>query len=1102
MIPEVGQRFGPYEILGRLGGGGMGLVFRAWDERLHREVAIKLLHDDYKMSGMRERFLLEARAASALNHPNICTVFDIGEQDHNPYLVMELLEGETVKDRVARGALPAEEIIRYAIEISDALAAAHSKGIVHRDIKPANIFLVRMPNGKSQAKVLDFGLAKIGLEQRGGWESRKLDLTLAGSTVGTLSYMSPEQARGESLDIRSDLFSLGIVLYEMATRQVPFRGTTSALMFVQLFSHNPEPVRNWNESIPRELEKVILKLLAKERKARFQTAQELHDALGKVGGRLGRGGWLSKGPAAVVPLVRANDPVAWHKGPKRSQSETRAKVLWAIEGSAPSSGGMVIRPLRVPDEDWGGVGLREKHSVQGSALAVESGEMPSELGALQGVVSGGDSAAVAAAQEVRNDSLTARQLWRPESVLTRSRSVVTQLDDGLDEVALVQVSVETAAENGADEELIAASLAVDARTRVRMVIAAVLIVIGVAVVAMLHSGLFRPLVLGLNDHLLLTVIQNKTADKNLDGTVMEGLEIALRQSRSLNVLGGEAYRAGRRQIKVMGGASTEIVSEQRVAQKVGAKAYLYGEITRSGASYTISVDVLKTDSNDKVVTLEETAASRERIPAAIGRLARDIRVEVSEDSTDEAHSSVPLEVEATANVNALHAYALGEAAMQNDHTVSALAAYQQAAALDPKFVQVQMRLAWLYRSEKAEVAAASAAGLAQGAAAKASEKMKLLTQFCYEMNASGDYGQALNTIREFVARYPRDVDGMKGLALALRVQGLLPEALQTAQRGYGEHPFDADTYAEAELAMIEMDRYEDAVQLEGKAEHAGVLSHRNALIADYLAGREDDITERVNAMQVAFEGITTANGTPITYAELYQYGLYLDSIGKLGAGSGLWRITATTAGSIPELASTQASMLAQGALDRALAESCTVALEMVDDVKRLPKGPVASFNAGMAAALCGDQPYAEKTIAALQQSYPKSTAVAQYYVPQLQAAAEIGVNEPEKALGSLIALEQYDRISLTPYLRGMANAALGQMPAAILDFQIAQGQRGTSLLLLSGNVYPMAELGVARAHAASRDKTDSVEAYRRFSMLWKEADRGQPLIVEALTKSK
>src|SRR3984885_13861315 len=336
MIPEAGQRFGPYEILGRLGSGGMGLVFRAWDQRLHRNVAIKLLHDNYRMPGMRERFLQEARAASGLNHPNICTIFDIGEQDGDPYLVMELLEGETLKDRIARGALKAEEIVRYGGEISDALAVAHAKGIVHRDIKPANIFLVAMPDGRSQAKVLDFGLAKINLDVRGGWESRALDLTMEGATVGPLGEMSPEQARGEPLDARSDLFSLGIVLYEMATRQVPFRGATSALLFVQLFSHNPEPVRNWNESIPREVEKIILKLLAKDCKKRFQTAEELREALVKINGKLARGSWLTKDDVPAVPLVRASDPVAWHRGPRRGLSQ--------IVGS--SSGSLTIPASR------------------------------------------------------------------------------------------------------------------------------------------------------------------------------------------------------------------------------------------------------------------------------------------------------------------------------------------------------------------------------------------------------------------------------------------------------------------------------------------------------------------------------------------------------------------------------------------------------------------------------------------------------------------------------------------------------------------------------------------------------------------------------------
>ena len=194
-------------------------------------------------------------------------------------------------------------------------------------------------------------------------------------------------------------------------------------------------------------------------------------------------------------------------------------------------------------------------------------------------------------------------------------------------------------------------------------------------------------------------------------------------------------------------------------------------------------------------------------------------------------------------------------------------------------------------------------------------------------------------------------------------------------------------------------------------------------------------------------------------------------------------------------------MMAQGALDRALAESCPLALAAVNSVKSLPKGPLASFNAGMAAALCGDEPYAEKTITVLRQSYPKNAAVMQYYVPQLQAAAQLGVNEPAKALQSLIALGQFDGITLTPYLRGMAHAALGQMPLAIQDFQAVLAHRG-STFLLGGNVYPMAQLGVARAYAASHDRANSVLAYRQFLMLWAEADRGQPLMLEAIAKSK
>src|SRR5580698_7929619 len=352
MTTAVGQRLGPYEILDLLGGGGMGVVYRAWDERLHREVAVKVLHGDYNMPGMRERFLQEARAASGLNHANICTVFDIGEQDGDPYLVMELLEGETLKAKIARGALSVEEILTYGQEIAEALAVAHAKGIVHRDIKPANIFLVNRPNGKSQAKVLDFGLAKIDIAENGGWASRSLDLTIAGSTVGTLAYMSPEQARGQMLDARSDLFSLGVVMYEMATRRVPFKGTTSALIFVQLLEHAPEPIRNWNESIPKELERVILRLMMKNKQERFESANELQAALEKVEGKKARGSWLKKNPEAVVPLVRAQDPVARVRRPTKKTSGARDAAK--VEGDSKS--GLLIRPLSMIVENGDGGG--------------------------------------------------------------------------------------------------------------------------------------------------------------------------------------------------------------------------------------------------------------------------------------------------------------------------------------------------------------------------------------------------------------------------------------------------------------------------------------------------------------------------------------------------------------------------------------------------------------------------------------------------------------------------------------------------------------------------------------------------------------------------
>ncbi len=1005
-------------------------------------------------------------------------------------MVMELLEGETVRDRILRGGCTLEEIVTIGAQCAEALADAHAKGIVHRDIKPANIFLVRKSTGQIHVKILDFGLAKVEASES---SRTRLDLTSSGATVGTVAYMSPEQARGELLDARSDIFSLGVVLYEMATGQVPFSGATSAIVFVGLLSRDPEPIRDWNKSIPKELEKVVFKALAKDRLDRYQKAHDLQRALEPITAKKGWFGGRSSAPAYEVREPN-NDPVA------RDRRAVKRKSASLLSVTRPE-----VRPL-------GSTIPAATPAPLGSATAVESGsqqavpvagERPGSS-TIQHSASLADSGARTRQPEISGIGASPSSVEMPAAkpVSTGQEFIYTGPNESdrehEDETPKRQRSV---FHDSATRRRLAEATRRETpgdrrrrRQRVGYSILAGLVFVGMVGALWLHAGHHLAAPLASGDDLLVGIIENKTQNPLLDHSVRQAIAIELKQSPYINVLSDSQLAGGLAvaQSSAQDPSSITLTPEriQPIAVIFGAKAYLTGSIQQDGSALALQMKAVDSQGGGTMASVTEQSPDADHLFDAIDRAVTKLRSSLGEPESSIQQNHTPLHQETTGSLQALAAFSDAEIAAAGNHLMMAIPLYQNALAADPNFALANMRLAEVSSSIHAEGDAMTYAARAATLSGGVSAKLKLFIAFTSDLY-SGQWQKAGDdlTLLQKIAPHDPEVTLREGVLNTL--EGHFSDALNDTEQASGQHPYTSNAYADSGNDLIGLDRYEAAQQIEIQAERHGFPQSGLLLAAAYLGGRQEIIDKQAS-------GILAGAGV----AGRLNYGLYLDDTGQWKSAQLAWQ-SAVAAAQQQKLPDAASNFLAQGAFDRAVAGQCAGTQEMAQNAVaqlggKTQPSPRVQYYVAMTSALCGSPDEAQTLVLeqALSNAYPNSVPVQQLYVPEILAAASLRQGDQAGALKELETVRQYELISIVPYLRGLAHLQSNHAQLAIGDFQQVLEHRGAAYLTRSP-IYALAQAGLGRSFAALGDANNSAPAYKSFLESWKYADADQPLMIEA-----
>jgi eukaryotic-like serine/threonine-protein kinase len=971
-----------YRIIEKLGAGGMGEVFLAEDTKLGRKVALKLLAEELTQNRDRlSRFDQEAYAASALNHPNILTIYEMGDEAGRHYIATEFIDGITLRKRLARTPMDLSEVLEVAIQVAGALEEAHAAGIVHRDIKPENIMIRR--NG--HVKVLDFGLAKL-TERPESDETdteavtRALVQTDAGVVLGTSQYMSPEQARGKPVDARTDIWSLGVVLYEMASGRAPFTGETKTDVIVAIAKIDPAPLARFAPNAPAEFEWIVMKALRKSVDERYQTVKELESDLKKLKQRL--------------------------------EFQTELERSMASETYSTALG--VLADTEVP-------GLPR--------LSTQTGA-------------------------------------RVSTIQTRSVASATQTRASSAEYIVSEIK----------------------RHKTGAAIAALAIVMVAA--AIVYFSFFRNRVrLTDKDQILLADFVNTTGDPVFDGTLKQALAVQLGQSPYLDIFSEDRVRETLRFMERPPDERITAAVAREICKRQGIKAMLLGSISGLGNHYLVSLDAVNADTGETFANEQFETDGKEQVLKSLGQAASRLREKLGASLGSIQKFDVPIEQVTTSSLEALKYYSLGREQHSSGKYAEAIPFYRRAIELDSHFAIAYARLAVVYTNNGQSELSRQTSQKAYELRDRVSEREKLYVEWSYYGNVAGEWDKTNQTLELWKSTYPRDWTPFNALALRYTLVGPFEKATREASEAIRLNPNSALPYVNLAVAFMGLNRFDEAKKVLQQALTQKLETTNMHTRLYHIAFVQGD----AGAMKAQ---IDWAADKPDEYVAQNWQAQAAEFSGQLAAANHFSERAIELAHRRTELNEAIAQIILQEAERNATFRNCGSVGPATTKALGLSRDRSSLILAASALAGCTQAGPAQALIDELSKKFPDDTLLSAVSLPLIRAQLELSRGNGAQALQLLEPARKYEVFGdfWPQYLRGQAYLKMGNGPQAASEFKAILDHRGWYPV---SPLYPLAQLGTARAAALSGDNANARKSYQDFLALWKDADPTIPILIEA-----